>query len=110
MGEVTSSSQAWDDHAANWATGTRHAQTGAIDIINFSVIRSTAMRYLRSTVVALVVVLSATGVQGCRSGSAFEEDAAIDNKAHLLVKNDAINEMDIYAVADGVATRVGTVS
>jgi len=54
-------------------------------------------------------MLAATSVQACRSGTPFDEDVVADNKVHLVVKNESINEMDIYAVADGLATRVGTV-
>jgi hypothetical protein len=64
------------------------------------------MRHLTTAVVALALC---GAVQGCRSGSPFDEDMTTNTKVHLVVKNESINQMDVYAVADGLATRVGTV-
>ncbi len=65
------------------------------------------MKTLRLALVALTLI---TTSQACRSGTSFDEDMAADSKVHLIVKNESISEMDIYAVANGVATRVGSVS
>ena len=65
------------------------------------------MRFSRTAVVAFALIGS---VSACRSGTSFDEDMTADNKIHLVVKNESINEMDVYAVAEGIATRVGTVS
>jgi hypothetical protein len=59
---------------------------------------------------ALLAISLSLGTQACRSGTPFDEENATDNSVHLIVKNESIDGMDIYAVADGLATRVGTVS
>lgn len=66
-----------------------------------------AARVLWAAIMALVI---GSGATACRTATPFEEEELIDTKVHLVVKNESINEMDIYAVASGVATRVGTVS
>ena len=65
----------------------------------------------RTRLAMLVVAgtLLSAAASGCRSGSSFEGTQQPDNRVGLVVKNDNYSDMDVYAVGDGLATRVGTV-
>ena len=56
----------------------------------------------------LAVCLSTTAALGCRSASAYDVGREPDAVA-LVVKNDNFSDVDVYAVADFLATRIGTV-
>ncbi len=66
------------------------------------------MKRLRIAVLASMCALFGGSVTACRTASPFEE-SEVREGVRVEVKNENIYEMDIYAVADGVATRVGTV-
>lgn len=61
----------------------------------------------RSLGLALALSVSAFGV-ACRSTNAYEVGRESDS-VDLVVQNDNFAEMDIYAIASGLATRVGSV-
>jgi hypothetical protein len=65
------------------------------------------MRYLG---VALAVAIIGMAVPACRTAGAGNDGYVPDPKVRLVVKNESISEMGIYAVSDGVSSRVGTVS
>jgi len=56
----------------------------------------------------LAVCLSSTAAIGCRSGSSYDVGRETD-AVSLVVKNDNFSDVDVYAVADFLATRIGTV-
>jgi hypothetical protein len=59
---------------------------------------------------ALLALVLVSGLEGCRTAAQFEDGEVADTKVHLVAKNESINEMDLYVVANGMPTRVGTVS
>ncbi|MEP6622534.1 MAG: hypothetical protein ABJE47_24645 [bacterium] len=63
----------------------------------------------RTVIFALCAVLS-LGATACRSGSPFDVSPEQGNAIGLVVKNDNYADMDVYAVSDGLPTRVGTVT
>lgn len=65
---------------------------------------------MRSPVVALglAICLSSTAAIGCRSGTPYDVGRETD-AVGLVVKNDNFSDVDVYAVADFLATRIGTV-
>ena len=64
----------------------------------------------RFAALACAAMLSAGAVAGCRSGTPFDLDPQSGNAVGLVVKNDNYADMDVYAVSDGLPTRVGTVT
>lgn len=62
----------------------------------------------RNCILAIAVSLGIFG-SGCRSTNAYEVGREAD-AVGLVVQNDNFADMDIYAVASGLATRVGTVT
>jgi hypothetical protein len=71
-----------------------------------------AMRRTTSTFALLLslALLGAPVAQGCRSGGAFDVNNPEPDVAYLVVKNDNVLDMDIYAVSSGLPTRIGTVT
>ena len=66
---------------------------------------------MRSPILTLGIIgcLSATAVTGCRSANAYdmtEEQGGVT----LDLKNDSFSDVDVFVIADGLATRVGEVS
>jgi hypothetical protein len=65
------------------------------------------MRYLR---VALIATLVGVSASGCRSAAELDQIPYTNETVHLVVKNESTDRMNIYAISDGVPTRVGAVS
>ena len=57
---------------------------------------------------ALAGCLASAASSGCRSASPYDE-AERTNTVTLVVQNENYNDMNIYAVAGGLATRIGRV-
>ena len=55
-------------------------------------------------------LLSVTGPQACRSANPYDVDQAQPDMAVLVVKNENLNDMDIYALSSGLPTRVGSIT
>ena len=66
----------------------------------------TVMR-ISPVLLALTIALATTAVC-CRSANPYEVGREADAVA-LVVKNDNFNDVDLYAVSDFLATRIGTV-
>lgn len=65
---------------------------------------------IRARIAVLAFAILLAGSMACRSGSPFELDPQSGNAVGLVVKNDNYADMDVYAVSDGLPTRIGTVS
>ncbi len=63
----------------------------------------------RVALLGLALALPSLSSTACRSGGAYEADSVPD-AIGLVVRNDNSYDMDVYAVADGLATRVGDVN
>jgi hypothetical protein len=61
----------------------------------------------RSLALATALVLSAFA--GCRSANPYAVGTQ-QNGVDLVVRNDNFADMDLYAIADGLPTRIGTVT
>jgi hypothetical protein len=59
-------------------------------------------------VFALLAALSGTGA--CRSASPYDVNEAQPGNITLVVRNNNFNDVDVYAVSSGLATRIGTVT
>ncbi|MDB4914190.1 MAG: hypothetical protein JWM95_1834 [Gemmatimonadetes bacterium] len=59
---------------------------------------------------AFLLCMSTAAVQGCRSANSYDMDPSDQAGVILDVKNDAFLDVDVYVIADGLATRVGEVS
>jgi hypothetical protein len=62
---------------------------------------------------ALLLSLALFGVpmaQGCRSSNAYDANNPQSGVAYLVVKNDNLLDMDVYAISSGLPTRIGTVT
>ena len=68
------------------------------------------MRIHRSLLLALSIGLVAPLSVACRSSNAYDVNNAEPDRVLLTVKNDNFLEADIYAVSNGLATRIGAVS
>ncbi|HEY2065157.1 MAG TPA: hypothetical protein VGG84_04310 [Gemmatimonadaceae bacterium] len=66
------------------------------------------MRTSRHVVIALLVALS--GAAACRSASPYDVAEAQPGNITLVVRNNNFNDVDVYAVSSGLATRIGTVT
>jgi hypothetical protein len=66
------------------------------------------MRTTRYVVFALLAALS--GTSACRSASPYDVNEAQPGNITLVVRNNNYNDVDVYAVSSGLATRVGTVT
>jgi hypothetical protein len=66
---------------------------------------------MRSPLIALgfLLCISAAGLEGCRSGNAYDMS---DEQGGVILdlKNDSFLDVDVFVIADGLATRVGDVS
>jgi hypothetical protein len=67
------------------------------------------MNRARLVLFALAGCVASAVSSGCRSASPYDV-ADRSNTAALVVQNENFNDMDVYAVAGGLATRIGTVS
>jgi hypothetical protein len=59
-------------------------------------------------VIALLVALS--GAAACRSANPYDVAEAQPGNIALVVRNNNFNDVDVYAVSSGLATRIGTVT
>ena len=66
------------------------------------------MRTTRYVVFALLAALS--GTSACRSAGPYDVNEAQPGNITLVVRNNNYNDVDVYAVSSGLATRVGTVT
>lgn len=66
------------------------------------------MRTTRHLVLALVVAIA--GASACRSASPYDVEDAQPGNVTLTVRNNNFNDVDVYAVSSGLATRIGTVT
>lgn len=66
------------------------------------------MRTTRHLVTALLVALA--GAAACRSASPYDVGDAQPGNITLVVRNNNFNDVDVYAVSSGLATRLGTVT
>ncbi|HEY2027244.1 MAG TPA: hypothetical protein VGG78_09550 [Gemmatimonadaceae bacterium] len=66
------------------------------------------MRTPRHFVLALLVALS--GAAACRSANPYDVAEAQPGNITLVVRNNNFNDVDVYAVSSGLATRIGTVT
>jgi len=57
----------------------------------------------------LAVCLASTGITGCRSGGAYDV-GKVPDAVGLVVRNDNFYDVDVYAIADLLATRIGQVN
>lgn len=67
--------------------------------------------HMRSPIVTfgMLVCLASAAVGGCRTADPYE--MAEDQGGVILdLKNDSFNDVDVYVIADGLATRVGDVT
>jgi hypothetical protein len=67
------------------------------------------MTRLRLFALAMLTCVATAVAEGCRSGSPYDVSQQ-SNTATLVVRNDNFNDVDVYAVAGGLATRIGTVT
>jgi hypothetical protein len=67
------------------------------------------MRTLCKVALALVLALPAAST-ACRSSNAYDPEGRASDVALLIVENQNFNDVDIYAVSTGLASRIGTVS
>ncbi len=65
---------------------------------------------IRARIALVAIAMIAAGSTGCRSGSPYEAETQQPHTVGLVVKNDNYTEMDVYAVSDGLPTRIGTVT
>ena len=65
---------------------------------------------IRARIALVAFAMIAAGSPGCRSGSPYEAETQQPHRVGLVVKNDNYTEMDVYAVSDGLPTRIGTVT
>jgi hypothetical protein len=65
------------------------------------------MRAPRLVALALSLALASTA---CRSAGPYDPDRQQSGSVTLVVRNDNFADVDVYAIADGLATRVGTVT
>jgi hypothetical protein len=63
----------------------------------------------RLVTLGLAACLACAATAGCRSGSAYDVGRVADGVG-LVVRNDNFYDVDVYAVADVLATRIGTVT
>lgn len=70
---------------------------------------SSAMRSSRIVVLAFAAALLVSASTGCRSANPYAVGAQ-QNPVGLVVQNNNFADVDVYAVADGLPTRVGTVT
>ncbi|MEP6991497.1 MAG: hypothetical protein ABJA80_11265 [bacterium] len=64
---------------------------------------------LRVALLGIALALPSLASTGCRSGGAYEA-ANVPDGVGLVVRNDNSYDLDVYAVADGLATRIGNVN
>ncbi|MFL5606741.1 MAG: hypothetical protein ACJ8AD_09870 [Gemmatimonadaceae bacterium] len=67
------------------------------------------MMRLDLVLLALAGCVASAASSGCRSASPYDE-AERTNTVTLVVQNENHTDMNIYAVADGLATRIGRVT
>jgi hypothetical protein len=63
----------------------------------------------RRVTLALTAALVLTSMPACRSANPYAAGTQ-QNGVDLVVRNDNFADMDLYAVADGLPTRIGTVT
>jgi hypothetical protein len=63
-----------------------------------------------SRMVALSLSLAVLALSACRTGSPYDMERRDATGATLVVEDQNFEDMDIYAVSGGLATRVGTVT
>ena len=68
------------------------------------------MMRLNLVVLALAGCVASAASSGCRSASAYEEDAERTNTITLVVQNENSTDMYIYVVAGGTERRIGRVT
>ncbi|MEO7457319.1 MAG: hypothetical protein ABIY52_13735 [Gemmatimonadaceae bacterium] len=68
------------------------------------------MRAYRSLLLALSLGIVAPLAGACRSSNAYDVNSTEPDRVLLTVKNDNFLEADIYALSNGLATRIGVVS
>ena len=64
---------------------------------------------LRRATFALAAALTLSTIPACRSANPYAVGSQQD-PVSLIVRNDNFSDMDLYAVADGLPTRIGTVT
>jgi hypothetical protein len=55
-------------------------------------------------------LLGAPMAQGCRSSNTYDANNPQPDVVYLVVKNDNLLDMDVYALSSGLPTRIGTVT
>ncbi len=60
-------------------------------------------------IILMLALLTAPLASACRTGNAFDVENAEPDHVNLVVKNENILSMDVYAVSNGLATRIGRV-
>jgi hypothetical protein len=68
------------------------------------------MRAPRLVALALSIALASFASTACRSAGPYDPDRQQSGAVMLVVRNDNFSDVDVYAIADGLATRVGTVT
>jgi hypothetical protein len=67
------------------------------------------MQRARGLLLAFTIALPLAIATGCRSGNPYEMGTQ-NAPVTLVVNNQNFNDVDVYAVGDGLPTRVGTVT
>ncbi|MEO8621028.1 MAG: hypothetical protein ABI625_08175 [bacterium] len=61
------------------------------------------------TMLGLAACLASASITGCRSGGAYDV-GRVQDAVGLVVRNDNFYDVDVYAIADVLATRIGSVN
>jgi hypothetical protein len=78
-------------------------------LIPHSVVENRSMIRARLVLFALAGCFASAASLACRSAGPYDV-AQQANSATLVVQNQNFNDVDVYAVAGGLATRIGTVT